>query len=202
MMDFLYTLIILPIELLIELTFSLFYKAFKDYGLAIACISLFVSLATLPLYHVSDQMQKKERDQRKRLQPAIDRIKKSFKGDEQYMMLSTLYRQNHYHPLFVLRSSFGLLIQVPFFIAAYHFLSHLNQLNGQSFLFIRNLGRPDGLLPLGTQSVNILPILMTVINVVAGIIYTRGFPLRDKIQLYGMAGVFLVLLYNSPAGLL
>jgi YidC/Oxa1 family membrane protein insertase len=201
MMDFLYTLIILPIELLIELTFSLFYKAFKDYGLAIACISLFVSLATLPLYHVSDQMQKKERDQRKRLQPSIDRIKKSFKGDEQYMMLSTLYRQNHYHPLFVLRSSFGLLIQVPFFIAAYHFLSHLNQLNGQSFLFIRNLGRPDGLLSLGTQSVNILPILMTVINIVAGIIYTRGFPLRDKIQLYGMAGVFLVLLYNSPAGL-
>ncbi len=42
---------------------------------------------------------------------------------------------------------------------------------------------------------------MTIINIGSGIIYTKGFPLRDKLQLYGMAGLFLVLLYNSPAGL-
>jgi hypothetical protein len=42
---------------------------------------------------------------------------------------------------------------------------------------------------------------MTLINIVAGVIYTKGFPLKEKIQLYGMAAVFLVLLYNSPAGL-
>jgi hypothetical protein len=42
---------------------------------------------------------------------------------------------------------------------------------------------------------------MTLINIVAGVIYTKGFPLKEKIQLYGMATVFLVLLYNSPAGL-
>ena len=32
-------------------------------------------------------------------------------------------------------------------------------------------------------------------------IYTRGMPLKSKIQLYGMALIFLVLLYDSPAGL-
>jgi hypothetical protein len=42
---------------------------------------------------------------------------------------------------------------------------------------------------------------MTVINCAAGAIYTRGFPAKEKIQLYGMALVFLALLYNSPAGL-
>jgi membrane protein insertase Oxa1/YidC/SpoIIIJ len=42
---------------------------------------------------------------------------------------------------------------------------------------------------------------MTAINIIAGAVYTRGFPLKDKIQLYGMALIFLVLLYNSPAGL-
>ena len=42
---------------------------------------------------------------------------------------------------------------------------------------------------------------MTLINIVSGIIYTKGHPLRAKIQVYGLAAVFLVLLYHSPAGL-
>jgi hypothetical protein len=42
---------------------------------------------------------------------------------------------------------------------------------------------------------------MTVINIAAGAIYTKDFGAKDKIQLYGMALVFLLLLYKSPAGL-
>jgi hypothetical protein len=50
-------------------------------------------------------------------------------------------------------------------------------------------------------SLNVLPVLMTLINCVAGAVYTKGLPLKEKVQLYGMAAVFLVLLYNSPSGL-
>ena len=42
---------------------------------------------------------------------------------------------------------------------------------------------------------------MTVINIVAGAVYTKGFPVKEKIQIYGMAAIFLIILYNSPAGL-
>jgi len=42
---------------------------------------------------------------------------------------------------------------------------------------------------------------MTLINCLAGAIYVKGLPARDKIQLYGMAGIFLILLYNSPSAL-
>jgi hypothetical protein len=42
---------------------------------------------------------------------------------------------------------------------------------------------------------------MTLINCVSGALYTKGFAVRDKVQVYGTALVFLVLLYNSPAGL-
>ena len=42
---------------------------------------------------------------------------------------------------------------------------------------------------------------MTLINIVSGIIYTKGHPLKSKIQVYGLAVVFLVLLYHSPSGL-
>jgi hypothetical protein len=99
-----------------------------------------------------------------------------------------------------MRSTFGLLIQIPFFIAAYSYLSHLATLKGTSFLFISDLGKPDALLPVA-GGLNLLPILMTVINCAAGAIYTRGLAIKDKVQLYGIALVFLLLLYHSPAGL-
>ena len=199
--SFLYTVVIYPIELIVELLFVFFYKAFDSTGFAIAGISIMISLLSLPLYHIADQLQKKERDMRVIMQPGIQRIKSTFKGDEQYMILSTFYRQNHYHPAFSLRSSVSLLIQVPFFIAAFQFLTHLHHLQGESFLFIKDLGQPDQMLSLGPVSINLLPVMMTLINIAAGAIYTKGFPLRDKVQLYGMAGLFLVLLYQSPAGL-
>ncbi len=199
--SFLYTVIVYPIELIVELLFVFVFKAFKNTGIAVVGVSLLVTLLSLPLYIIAERLQKEERDTRVRLQPGVSRIKGAFAGDEQYLMLSTYYRQHHYHPLFALRSSVSLLIQVPFFIAAYHFLSHLPHLQGESFFFIKDLSLPDQMVRLWGIPINVLPVAMTLINIVAGIIYTKGFPMRDKVQLYGMAGIFLVLLYNSPSGL-
>ena len=42
---------------------------------------------------------------------------------------------------------------------------------------------------------------MTLINWVSGYIYSKNLLLRQKIQVYGISLVFLVLLYNSPSGL-
>jgi hypothetical protein len=150
---------------------------------------------------MAERMQNLERDTIKRLKPGVTKIKSVFSDDERFMILSTFYRQNHYHPLYSLRSSIGLIVQIPFFIAAYSFLSHLEVLRGVSFLFIKDISLPDSLFRIGSFSVNILPILMTLINCVAGIVYTQSLYVRDKIQVYGMAALFLVLLYNSPAAL-
>ena len=199
--EFLYNIIVYPIELLVEFIYVLFFKAFNNSGYAIAAISIVINILALPLYNIAEKIQIRERNIRVKLKPEIDKIKQVFKGDEQFMILSTFYRQNHYHPVYALRSSISLLIQIPFFIAAYHFLSNLNQLSRQDFLFLTNLGEPDGLLSIGSLSINLLPIVMTIINIVVGVIYTRGFPLRDKVQLYAMAGFFMILLYNSPSGL-
>ena len=117
------------------------------------------------------------------------------------MILSAFYKENHYHPIMALRSSFGLLIQIPFFMAAYSCLSKMPALQGQSFLFIRDMGKQDALFMIGSFPVNILPIAMTMINIIAGAIYTKGFPVKEKVQIYGMALIFLALLYTSPSGL-
>jgi YidC/Oxa1 family membrane protein insertase len=199
-MNHLYNIIIFPIAQIIEFVFVFTQKIFKETGLSLAAVSIMVSVLCLPLYNVAEKWQSVERDLQKRLKPKVDKIKAVFKGDEQYMILSTYYRQNHYHPIYAMRSTFGLLIQVPFFIAAYSYLSHFEALKGTSFLFIRDLGASDAFIPLG-DGINLLPILMTLINCVSGAVYARSFSFKDKAQLYGMAVVFLVLLYNSPAGL-
>ena len=193
-----YTILIYPLELIIEFAYYLFDLFLKQPGLAIIGVSIAVTLLSLPLYIIAEKWQQVERDTQKKLKPNVDRIKAVFKGDEQYMILNTYYKQNNYHPIYALRSSISLIIQVPFFIAAYHFLSNLEILHGQSFFFIQNLGSPDALLHIGKFSINVLPILMTLINIIAGMIYTKGFPIKEKLQLYGMALIFLFLLYNTP----
>lgn len=197
----LYTIILYPLVQIIEISYFLFNKLFSNTGIAIIGVSLTVTLLCLPLYIVAEGWQQVERNTQAKLKPGIDRIKSAFKGDEQYMILSTFYKQNHYHPMMALRSSFGLLIQIPFFMAAYSCLSNLPALQGQSFLFIKDMGQPDAIFYIGKLPINILPIAMTIINIIAGAIYCKGFPFKEKAQIYGMAFLFLVILYQSPAGL-
>jgi YidC/Oxa1 family membrane protein insertase len=199
-MNILYAIIIYPITQIIEFVFVFAQKLFKETGLSIMCVSGAISVLCLPLYLVAEKWQEIEREVQKRFAPKIAKIKDAFKGDERYMVLSTYYRQNHYHPVYAMRSTFGLLIQIPFFIAAYSYLSHLAVLQGASFLFIPDLGKPDALIPIA-GGINFLPILMTFINCFSGMIYSRGLAVKDKVQIYGISLLFLVLLYNSPSAL-
>ena len=193
-------IIISPLKTILELFFNFFTKI-SNQGLAVIGLSFVVTLCCLPLYIVAEQWQEQERRIQEKLKPGVDRIKTAFKKDEQYMILTTFYKQNHYHPMMALRSSFSLLIQIPFFIAAYSFLSHVDALKGYSFLFIRDMGAPDSFFKIRSFSINILPIAMTTINCISGAIYTKGHPVKEKLQIYITALVFLVLLYTSPAGL-
>ncbi len=196
-----YALVIYPLTQIIEFVYSFCYKIFGNTGISVIGVSCAVSLLTLPLYIVAEHWQQVERDIQKRMKAEVDKIRDVFHGNERYMILSTYYRQNHYHPIMSLRSAFGLLIQIPFFTAAYACLSHMSALQGQSFLFIRDMGAPDALFKIGSFDVNVLPIAMTLINMISGTLYTRGLSLRDKIQTYGLALVFVAILYDSPAGL-
>lgn len=199
------TVIIYPIRTLIEFFYVLFTEVFKNPGISVIGVSFVFTLSCLPLYIVAEDWQEKERAIQDSMKDGIKRIKQTFKGDEQYMMLTTYYKQHNYHPLMALRSSFGILIQIPFFIAAYSFLAHLQQLHGASFLFIKDMGVPDACFNFfafnHSFNINVLPIAMTLINIISGMIYSKGHGAREKIQIFISAGLFLVLLYNMPAGL-
>jgi len=197
----LYQLIISPITLLLEAVYSLSFYFLRSCGAAIFPLSLAVNLLLLPFYNRADAIQSEERERVKKMEPAVQHIKKTFKGDERYMMLQTYYRQNNYKPVYALRSSLALILEVPFFIAAYRFLTTLPGMQGASFGLLKNLAESDKLLRIGSVTINVLPILMTLINIVSSEVYTKGMSIKDKLQLHAMAILFLVLLYNSPSGL-
>lgn len=197
----LYQFILSPLILILEAVYAIAFHFLHNYGAAIIPLSLVVNFLLLPFYNRADAIQAEEKDREKQMDPFITHIKKTFKGDERYMMLQTFYRENNYKPIYALRSSIALILEVPFFIAAYRFLSNLSVLRGASFLMLKDLGEPDALLRIGNFSINVLPVLMTLINIISSEIYTKGMKWKDKITLHGMALIFLVLLYQSPSGL-
>ncbi len=197
-MTILYQVLIAPIETVMHLVLSATYAALGSYGVSIFALSLLINLALLPLFQLAEKWQEAERRVQLILQPKLQEFKKAFSGEERYTMIHTLYRQTGYHPIFAMRSSLGLLLQLPFWIAAYQLLSHYQPLEGASFLLFEDLGKPDKLL----WGINLLPFVMTGANLLAAFVYTKQLSLKEKIQPLFLALLFLILLYNSPTGLL
>ena len=201
MLDLLYTLFIAPLEFWMEKTLFWGFDHTQSWGWAIIVMSLVVNTVILPIYLKAEHWQEEERSIRKSFEKDEAMIKRTFKGQERFAMITTMHRQAGYSPLLTLRSSIGFFLQIPFFFAAYHFLSHFEPLQGISFLGLNDLSKPDELFKIGDFTINFMPILMTVINIVSALIYTQNLSKRDKYQLYGMAAIFLVLLYNAASGL-
>ena len=195
--SFLYNLFIFPIEIIYQVIFRLSEKYISNPVISILALSVIVNILVLPLYNRADILAKKQSDAEKLISDRKKLISKTFKGDERLMMLKAYYREMHYNPYASLLGSVPLLLQIPFFIAAYHFLSNLQYLRGVSFGPISDLASPDGLL----WGVNLLPILMTLINIISLLFYRRSHPEGKLLQPLVLAGLFLVLLYTSPSGL-
>ena len=201
MLSFLFDLTIAPIQLWMASALEYTFKLTASYGWSIVLMSFVVNFIILPIYIQAERWQENERKIKNSISEKEKMIKRAFKGQERFAMISTLYRQAGYSPLLALRSSLGFFLQIPFFCAAYLYLTELKELQGVHFWFIQNLGVPDHLISIGSYSINFLPILMTVINLFSAFIYSEGLGRKDKIQLVAMALLFLVLLYDSPSGL-
>lgn len=201
MLDFIYTLFIAPLEFSMDKALSWGYELTGNWGWAIIIMSIVVNTVILPIYLKAEHWQEEERSIRKSFENDEAMIKRAFKGQERFAMITTMHRQAGYSPFLTLRSSIGFFLQIPFFFAAYHLLSNFEPFQGISFLGLTDLSKPDELFTIGGFAINVMPILMTVINIGSALIYTQNLSNRDKYQLYGMAAIFLVLLYNAASGL-
>lgn len=204
-MDALYQIVVYPLQLFIEIIYVTLYHAFEHAqgrsGLAILGVSLAVSFLTHPMYMKAEFLQDLQRQALKRMEKTLERIKRNFTGDKRYMLIDACYRKNGYHPLMALRSSLSLIIMIPFFMAAYAFLSQPGLLDGEAFLCFGDLSKEDALINMGSFRINVLPVFMTAVNILASFVYAEKLTKGEKTQLYLTAMVFLVFLYSSPSGL-
>ena len=200
-MNIFYAVFVFPLRFLMDGVLNASAVWTGSVGLSIILLSILVNTVLLPLYYLAEKWQNIERNIQGQMAPRLADIKKGYRGEEQYNRTVALYKEFNYHPIKSLRTSFGFLIQVPFFIAAYTLLSHNPLLDNVRFLFLNNLGMPDALISVGGLTINIMPVLMTVINLFSSLIYAKNLNRGEKVKLVSMALLFLVLLYNSSSGL-
>lgn len=183
-----------------------------NYGLAIIALALAVKILMLPLTLIAARWQQQVNTIQTQLQPQLRRIKADYRGEEQAQRVLALHREHGVTLLYPVRSLFGVFIQLPVFIGAFDMLLHHPGLGGIGFLWITDLARPDRFmalaftLPFFGSYLNLLPFLMTGINLIAarqagaaGLDYSDHR--RRRQWLYGMALLFLVLFYTFPAGM-
>ncbi|MCR5251218.1 MAG: YidC/Oxa1 family membrane protein insertase [Lachnospiraceae bacterium] len=189
-----YKLLIGPIEYLLRVLFFAFYHVTLNTHISLLALSLAVGFLTMPFYRQAEAMQEEERRKRDSMKEWEGKIRKVFRGEERSYMLQHYYRICGYKPAFALRTLFPLLLQIPFFLAAYNMLGAVEGIPGKLFT------ESDGLIRLGELRINCLPILMTVINLLSAFIYVKGkgLGLKEKLQMALLPLLFLVVLYPCP----
>lgn len=197
-----YSIFLNPFVKIIETIFLWNVNIFENLGFSLVILSLVISILLLPLYYIAEKIERKEKLIQKQMEPKINELKSVYKGYELHLYIKNVHRLNKYRPIYSIRSLLSLLIQIPFFLAAYSFLSSYVGFEGVSLLRIANLANPDSLIKIGKTTINLLPFLMTAFNLAAGYVYSKDSKDSEKITIILIAALFLIVLYNSPASLL
>lgn len=181
-------------------------------GLAILLLSLTVKLLMAPLIMIAERWQADVNRIRSLLEPELAAIRREFRGEEAHNRTLAVYRRHGVSHFYTFRSLAGFMIQIPVFIAAFDMLGENFRLSGEGFLWIADLAAPDRflalpmVLPFFGGHINLLPLVMTLFTVLAARWQEEASlapALRhgQRLRLYAMAGLFLLLLYTFPAGM-
>jgi YidC/Oxa1 family membrane protein insertase len=146
------------------------------------------------------------------LQPELAAIKRDYKGEEAHDRSLAVYKKYGVHPLYTMKSLAGFLIQIPVFIAAFDMLGENFVLHEASFLWMTDLARPDQwlalpvTLPFFGGHLNLLPCLMTAFTLLTSWLQqenalTAELIRQQRTRLFWMAGLFFLLFYTFPAGM-
>jgi YidC/Oxa1 family membrane protein insertase len=126
----------ISIPLLYLLHFS--HRFTGSYGIDIILLTVLIKLLMAPLTHKSYVSMK----QMQKLQPQMERLKEKFSDDKEKLNkeIMELYRRNGVNPL---GGCLPMVLQFPVFIGLYNALSTPIELRHASFLWIKDLSRPD-----------------------------------------------------------
>jgi YidC/Oxa1 family membrane protein insertase len=162
------------------------------WGLAIIAMTVTIRLAILPLtFRGVKGMQEMQR-----LQPEMKRLQERYKDDKQRMQqeVMKLYQEHGVNPL---SSCLPLLLQIPFFIALFDLLRRDPEIEGQSFLFIPDLGAE------ATGAVLVTLIVVYIATQLGASLVTLVSADKTQRRIFlALPFVFVLFIINFPAGLI
>ena len=181
-------------------------------GAAIIALAVSVKILLLPLTTVAERLQEQVNVTQARLQPGIDAIKAAYRGEERTRRTIALYREQGVHPLYTLKSLAGFMIQLPVFVAVFDMLAEDFDLQRVSFLWIRDLARPDALarlpacVPFFGCDLNLLPFLMSGVSLATLLrfrssVLTQPLVHRQRRNLTIITALFFLLFYTFPSSM-
>ena len=181
-------------------------------GAAIIALAVSVKILLLPLTTVAERLQEQVNVTQARLQPGIDAIKAAYRGEERTRRTIALYREQGVHPLYTLKSLAGFMIQLPVFVAVFDMLAEDFDLQRVSFLWIRDLARPDALarlpacVPFFGCDINLLPFLMSGMSLATLLrfrssVLTPPLVHRQRRNLTIITALFFLLFYTFPSSM-
>jgi len=186
-----------------------FHGIVKNWGVAIILLTVLINLILFPLTKKSFASMQ----QMKKLQPHMQKLKELHKDNPQKLNkeMMELYKKYNVNPL---GGCLPLILQMPIFIALYQGLVRSIELKSASFLWIKDLSRPDAVplpftLPVLGASINILPLFMVGMMVVQQKIsqgataasMTDDQASQQKMMMVMFPLLFGFLFYKMPSGL-
>lgn len=186
-----------PLEQLYKFLYLSVYDITGDYGISLILLSLFIYIILFPFNQKAQQIQNAEREVQSIIAPQIEEIKRQFHGKEQYEKIQRLYHRYAYHPIYAIRSAAGIVLQIPFFVAARSMLYALPDIKGVQWGIIQDLGKPDQLL----AGINLLPFVMTFVTVLYAFVMPK-LTKKEITQTVIIGFIFLIILYPAPSALL
>ena len=169
-----------------------------NYGIAIIIVTILMRILIFPLSLKQEKSMKKMKD----IQPEVDKIREKYKDDPQTLNQKTMeiYKENNVNPM---GGCLPILIQMPIFVALYYAFVGNTIPSDATFLWF-NLKQPDHFMKLGTFTINLLPILNTLVTFIQQKVM-MGVQPQDKnnpmsSMLYTMPLMMLFIFYNMPSG--
>ena len=174
------------------------YGYVSNYGVAILLVTLIMRLILYPLNRKSIVSMRKMQE----LAPKIKGLQDKYKSDQPRLQqeLMALYRSEKVNPF---GGCMPMLLQIPIFFALFSVLRSAIELQGASFLWIKNLAMPDTIARIGGLPLNPLPLLMCGTTFLQQKLTTSQAAQnqQQKMMMYMMPFMFLFFFYSAPSGL-
>ena len=169
-----------------------------SYAVSLVLMTILIKVLFWPLTQKSTRSMKRMQA----LAPEMKKLQEKYKDDPMKLNKKTMefWREHKVSPM---SGCWPMMIQLPIFFALFRMIPNAIELRGTPFLWACDLSKPDTVFLLAGFAVNPLPIIMGVTMLYQARLQppSPGMdPAQQQMMKY-MPLLFLVFLYNQPAGL-